>query len=353
MRFTRIVLAATAIFATVSCSGDDSESTAPTSAPSPSTTAAPATTTAPTTTLVPAVSIPEPEATTVDEILALGRPVILTHAAGEDSFPHSTMYGYKSSARMGVDIIDVDLRLSKDGVLVVQHDDKTGRTADQDLVVADSTFEQLRALDNSHWFTATCTCSDQPDAAYTLRGIRTGTASAPAGFTADDFAIPSFEEVLTTFESYMMNIEIKGNDPEALATADALVDMLTKYDALDRAVVTSFDDDVVAYFHDKAPTVMMTPGLTMSTDFVLGGVNPPDWARIMQVPPVYEGIEVFTADYVARAKAAGLVTWVWPNGDGEDEAGYTALLALGADGVNASNPAAGMAALNAFINSGS
>jgi glycerophosphoryl diester phosphodiesterase len=146
-----------------------------------------------------------------------------------------------------------------------------------------------------------------------------------------------------------MNIEIKGNDPEALATADALVALLTEHDALERSVVTSFDDDVVTYFHAKAPTVMMTPGLNMATEFVLGGVTPPEWARIMQVPPVYEGIEVFTADYVSRARAAGLVTWVWPNGDGEDEAGYTALLELGADGINASDPAAGMAALNAFL----
>ena len=339
-----------------SCSGGDEStgSTGPaTTTPVVATTASTPSSVASTTVPEPVRTVPDPEATTVTEVLALGRPVILTHAAGEDTFPHSSMYGYLSSARMGVDIIDVDLRLSSDGVLVVQHDETTGRTADRDLVVAESTFEELHALDNSFWFTVECTCVDRPEDAYTLRGVRTGSTPAPDGFSPDDFAIPAFEEVLTTFDTYLMNIEIKGSDPDAFATADALVAMLTEYEALDRAVVTSFDDDVVAYFHSKAPTVMMTPGLDMSTQFVLGGVNPPEWAQIMQVPPVYEGIEVFTADYVSRARAAGLVTWVWPNGDGEDEAGYTALLELGADGINASNPADGVAALNTFLNKGS
>ena len=67
------------------------------------------------------------------------------------------------------------------------------------------------------------------------------------------------------------------------------------------------------------------------------------------MPPEYQGLEVFTADYVAKSHAAGLVTWVWPNGEGEDVAGYTALLELGADGINASDPAAGVEALRSFL----
>ena len=93
----------------------------------------------------------------------------------------------------------------------------------------------------------------------------------------------------------------------------------------------------------------MSPGLDMATEFVLGGVTPPEWARIMQIPPVYEGIEVFTPENVEAAKAAGLVTWVWPNGEGEGVAGCTALLEVGAGGVNASDPAAGVEALRAFL----
>lgn len=288
--------------------------------------------------------VPSPEASTVAEVLALGRPVVLAHASGEESHPHSSMYGYITSARLGVDVLDFDVWLSSDGVLVVQHDATTGRTADQDLVVSDSTFEQLHALDNAYWFTASCTCTGQPDAAYVWRGVRSGAVPPPDGFTPEDFAIQSFENVLHTFPGWVLNIEIKGKAPDAFAAADELARLLAEYEALDRAVVTSFDDAVVDYFHQIAPSVAMTPGLNMSTEFVLGGVVPPDWAHIMQVPPVYEGLEVFTPAYVAAAKAAGLVTWVWPNG-GESYELYRQLLELGADGINAAKPAEALRAL--------
>lgn len=288
--------------------------------------------------------IPNPGAKTVQEVLTLGRPIVLAHASGEESHPHSSMYGYITSARLGVDVLDFDLWLTADGVLVVQHDSDTGRTANENLDVRRSTFEELNALDNAYWFTESCTCTDQPEDAYIWRGVRTGAVPSPAGFGPDDFAITAFETVLRTFPDWVLNIELKGKAPDSFAAADELVRLLTEYGALDRAVVTSFDDTVVDYFHQIAPSVAMTPGLNMSTDFVLGGVVPPEWARIMQVPPVYEGLEVFTSAYVVAAKAAGLVTWVWPNG-GESYELYRDLLALGADGVNAARPEEALRAL--------
>ena len=289
--------------------------------------------------------IPSSPVSTVAELLALGRPIVLAHASGEESHPHSSMYGYVSSARLGVDVLDFDLWLTADGVLVVHHDSDTGRTANENLVVAESTFDELHALDNAYWFTETCTCTDQESSAYLWRGVRSGEKAPPEGFTPEDFAIASFETVLQTFPGWILNIEIKGKAPDAFAAADELARILTEYEALDRAVVTSFDDDVVAYFHEIAPTVAMTPGLDMSTQFVLGGVTPPDWARIMQVPPVYEGLEVFTPAYVEAARKAGLVTWVWPNG-GESFDLYRNLLDIGADGINAARPAEALRALN-------
>lgn len=347
------------------CGGDGAEPAAapattvvaaPTTAPqaaAPTATAVPVTTapptTAPPTTAPPASTVPVSPARTVAELLALGRPVVLAHAAGEDTAPHSTLYGFARSLAAGADVLDVDLQLTADGVLVIQHDGDTGRTTEQDLVVAETTFAELHRLDNAYWFTDGCTCTDRPDADYVLRGVRTGERPAPDGFVPDDFAIPAFRTLVDRYPDHVLNIEIKGEAPAAFATADALAALLTETGSLARSVVTSFDDAVVEYFHSIAPEVMMTPGLDMSTAFVLGGITPPPWAPIMQVPPDYEGIDVFTADYVAAARAAGLVTWVWPNGVGEDVAGYTALLELGADGINASDPAAGVEALRAFL----
>lgn len=311
------------------------------------TTDAPTTTVAPTTTA--AAPVPGPPASTVQGILDLGRPVILTHAGGEDSYPHSTPFAFAESVKDGVDVLDIDLRMTGDLAIVVHHDSDTERTADEQLTVYESTFEDVYALDNAYWWTEECVCDGQPEEAYVYRGIRTGEKEPPPGYTAEDFAITPLIEIIAAYPDWVLNMEIKASGEEGLLTAEVLAALLTEQDALDRSIVTSFDDDVVARFHELAPSVAMSPGLDMATEFVLGGVTPPEWARIMQIPPVYEGIEVFTPEYVEAAKAAGLVTWVWPNGEGEDVAGYTALLEMGADGVNASDPAAGVEALRAFL----
>lgn len=290
-------------------------------------------------------------ASTVEGVLALGRPVVLGHAAGEYVAPHSTLFGFAESVNAGVDVIDIDLQRTSDDVLVVQHDDTTKRTTESDLKVQDITFEQIHALDNGYWFASSCatTCTGKPDSDYIFRGMRTGQVPPPAGYTADDFAVPRFSEVAERWPDYVLNIEIKGKAPDAFRTADLLAAEITRLGRTDSVVVTSFDDKVVDHFHGLLPEVMMSPGLDTLTAYVLAGGSIPMWEKILQVPPVYEGVEVFTPDYVAKTKAGGYINWVWPNGDGEDEAGYLDLFTRGADGINASNPAAGVAALNTYL----
>jgi len=290
-------------------------------------------------------------ASTVEGVLALGRPVVLGHAAGENVAPHSTMFGFAESVKAGVDVLDLDIQRTFDDVLVVQHDDTTKRTTNSDYKVHDLTYDQIHALDNSYWFSKTCanTCTDQPESEYIFRGIRTGDVLPPEGYTPDDFSVPRFEDVANRWPDYVINIEIKGKAPDAFRTADLLAAEITKLGRTNSVVVTSFDDSVVAHFHELLPEVMMSPGLDTLTAYVLAGGSIPMWEMILQVPPVYQGVEVFTPSYVEKTKAGGYVNWVWPNGDGEDEAGYLDLFQRGANGINASNPAAGVAALNTYL----
>lgn len=355
----RIVSAVAVALVVAACGADDGDdggalpaevvASTPVPSTSRSTKAAPATTAIVTTTSADSVAIvaPLPPASTIAELLALGRPIVLAHAGGDAVYPHSTPYAFTRSVADGVDMLDMDVNLTADGVPVVHHDATVDRTTDASGPISALTYAQAHALDDAYWFTPSCTCKDQPPTAYTLRGVRTGVAPSPAGFTPDDFAITSVREIIERWPRYPLNIEIKGDAPDAFATADALAAVLTDTGALARSVVTSFDDEVVAHFHQVAPTVAMSPGLDASAQFVLDGVAPPGWARIMQLPPTYQGIDVINADYVAKARAAGLVTWVWPNGEAEARSTYDALLALGVEGINAGNPPDGVAAARA------
>lgn len=346
-----------ASFAGAACSSDDGNPAAAATATTGVATEAPTTiAAAPTTTVAPAATVvvaPASGASTVADLLALGRPVVLGHAGGEDEFPHSTPFAFASSAAAGVDMLDLDVQLSADGVLIVHHDDTIDRTTELTGTVATMTYDELALLDNAYWFTALCVCQDQPPSAYLYRGIRTGDVPPPPGATADDFVIPRFVDIIERYPSYPLNIEIKGSGAPAIAAADALVAILTEHERLDGAVVTSFDDTVVAHLSEIAPTVELTPGLDLSTKWVLERTPLPAGMRILQVPIEYSGIQVITPELIADSHAAGYLIWVWPNDrDVENAEGYASLLAQGLDGLNINYPATGVAAVQDFIANG-
>ena len=291
--------------------------------------------TAPSTTTIPA-----PDASTVAEVLALGRPVVLAHAGGENHAPHSTPFAYASSVAAGVDVLDVDVRLTGDGVLVIHHDSDVERTTNGTGDVADMTYDELHALDAAYWFTEDCSaCADAPEDAYLYRGVRTGQVEPPPGSEPDDFAVMRFEDLVEAYPDHVLNIEIKGSYPDDVSAAAELARILTEHDRLDAAIVTSFDDALAESFHELAPEVAITPGLSAMTRYVLANEPLPEGRTIVQIPPEYEDIEVLTPDLVTRAHADGLVLWIWPNERGWENAdGYDRLLDLGVDGINAADP---------------
>lgn len=301
----------------------------------------------PSTSDAPRTTVREPTASTVTGVLALGRPIVLAHAGGDDINPHDTPFAFDRSAALGVDVLDMDVQLSADGVLVVQHDTTVDRTTNGSGAVASLTYEQLHALDAAYWFTRGCTCRGRPDGDYVYRGVRTGAKAPPAGARPDDFAITSFEQVARSHPGWVLNIEIKGSAPDALPAATELARLVKELGLTERVVVTSFDDAVVDAFAAQAPGAAITPGLGATTAFVLEDRVPTAGRTILQVPPSYEGIEVVTPQLVQRAHAAGLVLWVWPDeATWETRAGYSMLLDLGVDGVNAADPATAVEVLD-------
>ncbi len=346
-----IVATITVVLGACSSGGTSTDVSAPATpaASSPSVT----TPTTPTTQLNTTTSAPKPaEPLTIEQLLALGRPIVLAHAGGEDQHPHSTPYAYAESVKEGVDVLDFDVQLTKDGVLVVQHDGDVSRTSNGIGNVADMTYAELAALDNAYWFTTECTCTGQADTAYILRGMRTGGTPPLPGYTPDDFVIPRFQDIVKRFPSMPLNIEIKGSGEPAIAAAKELAAELTDLHRLSNAVVTSFDDSIVTAFHSFAPTVEVTPGLNASAAFILGKTPLPTGMRILQLPPEYLGIQVLTPENIAASKAAGYVIWVWPNErKWENPDGYRTLLGLGLEGLNINFPDQGVAAVKAFSHS--
>ena len=75
---------------------------------------------------------------------------VTAHRGDPVHYPENTLPGFMAGALCGADWVETDVHLTKDGVAVLCHDATTGRTADANLVIAESTLKELRELDFSH-----------------------------------------------------------------------------------------------------------------------------------------------------------------------------------------------------------
>ncbi|MFE9450348.1 glycerophosphodiester phosphodiesterase [Streptomyces sp. NPDC006739] len=128
--------------------------------------------------------------------------------------PENTLRSFVAAQQAGLDLIELDLHLSKDGALVVMHDTEVDRTTDGSGPVAEKTLAELRALD--------------------------------AGLGE---RVPLFEEVLDAVTA-PLQAEIKD-----VAAARALAEVLHRRDLVSRVEVSSFHDEAVAEIARLVPGV--------------------------------------------------------------------------------------------------
>ena len=266
---------------------------------------------------------------------------MLAHAGGEDEYPHSTPYAYAESVAAGVDVLDFDVQLTADGVLVVQHDDNVDRTTNGTGNVAEMTYAQLAELDNAYWFTAACTCRDQPP-----RRLHLPRASAPVRHHRPPATHPTTSSSLASATSPSgspISPSTSRSSPQArpaIATAKQLAAELTELDLLDNAVVASFDDTIVDTFHEFAPTVEVTPGLN-----AVLGVHPqrhatagrhahPAGARRLRR---HQGAHAGVDRRITRGRLRDLGVAQRPRLG--ERRGLRELLGMGLDGLNINYPA--------------
>ena len=72
---------------------------------------------------------------------------VTAHRGNSGSYPENTLPAFASAIALGVDWMECDIFKTKDGKIVVIHDAGTGRMGDRNLLVADSTYEELLRVD--------------------------------------------------------------------------------------------------------------------------------------------------------------------------------------------------------------
>jgi glycerophosphoryl diester phosphodiesterase len=103
--------------------------------------------------------------------LAVGQPqriAVIAHRGGSALGPENTLACYEKALALGVDYVEIDVRVSRDGRLVIMHDRTVDRTTDGTGAIADLDFAAIRKLDAGSWRSAEFAGERVPTLAETL-----------------------------------------------------------------------------------------------------------------------------------------------------------------------------------------
>jgi len=295
--------------------------------------------------------------------------LVIAHRGASGYLPEHTLGSYELALRMGVDYIEPDLQLSRDGVLVAMHDDTLERTTD----VAERFAQRGGA-----WRVADFTLAE----IQTLTVQPTGTAQrSHPGFTpaaAQPWRVPTFQEVIDlaqrtaaqTGRSVGIYPEAKQADP---AMEDAILQTLAQngYGARSQVFIQSFSDATLRSMRAKQtaqgkpplPQILLGAAL-MDADgtarmgvFSAGALKP---LALGEVAGFAEGVGVtigsatypVSKNFIAQAHAAGLLVHGWTFAQPEAALAaeeYQKYLEMGMDGLFSNYPDLALQARDAFV----
>jgi len=245
-------------------------------------------------------------------ILESERVLIIGHRGAAGLAPENTLPAFAAGLQHGADLLELDVRRTRDGVLVLMHDETVDRTTNGRGRVADMTLAEIKALDAGYHFT--------PDGGrtYPWRG---------QGVT-----VPTLVEVLAAFPEARFLIEVKEATP---GMAEAVLAAIDEAGARDRVMVSSVHDEVVQRLRALAPDIPTGYGwnegfrLLVFQKLGLGAFLPPV-AEALQVPEWVGPLRVATVGLQRVARDKGIDLHVWTI---NDEEGMYRAIGLGARGI--------------------
>ena len=244
----------------------------------------------------------------------LGDPtarLVIGHRGDSAHFPENTATSFDRALALGVDAIEFDLRVTRDGVVVVNHDPTIDRTTNGTGTIAAMTLAELRELDAGARFTV-------DGKAFPHRG--------------QGISILTFEELLERYPSTPLLIEVK-----VATAAPGALRLIERHGAQERVLMDSTAFDAVAPFRG---TRLLTGAslrdvVRLLPRAMLG--RPPaklPYAALC-IPPWYRGIRVPILRLARVARAVGTATHVWTINDPEVAA---ALWRGGVNGIITDDP---------------
>ena len=243
---------------------------------------------------------------------ALDFPLTVAHRGDSASFPENTIAAFEGAVAAGADVVEMDVRMTSDGVPVLMHDANVSVTTDGSGFVHELTLAELKTLD----------------------------ASGAAGSKIE---VPTLREVLEALSGRCgLDIELKnipgdpGFDPSRELAAEEVVKQLYEFDYRGLALVSSFNWLSIERVRDLAPDLPtgflsiaeMDPRAALSY-----AVDKGHRFVLPQAGAVSEAGE----DFVREAHDTGVLVGTWTI---DDPAEIARMFDWGVDAVATNDPAA-------------
>jgi glycerophosphoryl diester phosphodiesterase len=225
--------------------------------------------------------------------------LVIAHRGASSYAPENTFAAFDLALQMGARDIELDVHATRDGHVVVIHDDTVDRTTNGHGPVSDHTLAALSALDAGSWFDGR------------FAGER----------------IPTFAAVLERYKGQAsIHTEIKGRSAHL---TERSVDLIRALGMTADVTITSFQRERLAETRSYAPELPTGWLVGEITDGIVAD------ARAMGVTQLCPRANAVTPELVDRLHAAGFVVRAWGVGT---EALMRQVVSAGADGMTVNFP---------------
>ncbi|MDJ0915515.1 MAG: glycerophosphodiester phosphodiesterase [Desulfobacterales bacterium] len=238
--------------------------------------------------------------------------LIFAHRGGRGIGPEHTMPTYHQAVHAGVDVLELDLRTTRDNQLVIIHDNTVDRCTNGSGMVVAHTLADLKKL----------------DAGYRWRSD----ADRHYPFRNQGLTIPTLLEVFETFPHIRFNIEIKSAAMPAVAS---LCQLIRTHGKTDQVLVASFGCKPLDEFRRLCPEVATSACASEARTFYwlnklyLASLYQPPF-EALQVPETFGKLRIISKRFVTAAHGKRIKVHVWTVNDSKQ---FERLLALNVDGI--------------------
>lgn len=242
----------------------------------------------------------------------MSKPNVISHRGANVYAPQNTLPAFEKSLEIGVDGVETDVHITKDGVPVICHNYTVDETSDGKGEISSLTLSELKELDFGSYF------------APRYEGTR----------------IPTVDEFLSLIEKSdirVMNIELKSPKQGETGIVEKTINAVKEHGLFDRLLISSFDPKLLV--EAKRIDRSCKTGFLYSPDKTLAlrmFRSPVEFAKSIEADALHpHEIYVMKADYVKQAHNAGILVNPWTV---DSDKSIERLISFGVDGIITNRP---------------